>query len=104
MDQEALLRKVLACELHYSKLWLVCVSLRGVSWDKMAFEQREIIFQAREAATNVLSIFLTSPEYRYVWQDIHCYVASLLFFSSALHYDMPYMIPLPQQRSQASCF
>jgi len=103
MDQEALLRKVLACELHYSKLWLVCVSLRGVSWDKMAFEQREIIFQAREAAKNVLSIFLTSPEYRYVWQDpLLCCVP--IVFSLALHYDMPYMIPLPQQRSQASCF
>jgi hypothetical protein len=66
MDQEALLRKILAGELHYTKMWLVCVSLRGVVWDKMPFEQRELAFQAKDAAMHVLSIFLTSSEYRYV--------------------------------------
>ncbi|KAI0000426.1 hypothetical protein BJV77DRAFT_1058039 [Russula vinacea] len=35
MDEDSLL-------LHYAKLWLVCVALRGVSWDKMPFEQREL--------------------------------------------------------------
>ncbi|KAF9531621.1 hypothetical protein CPB83DRAFT_848474 [Crepidotus variabilis] len=64
MDQDSLLRKILAGELHYAKLWLVCVALRGVSWDKMPFEQRELAFQAKDAASNVLSIFLNSPEYR----------------------------------------
>ena len=66
MDQDSLLRKVLAGELHYAKLWLVCVALRGVSWDKMPFEQRELAFQAKDAAFNCLSIFLNSSEYRYV--------------------------------------
>jgi hypothetical protein len=65
MDEEALLRKILAGELHYAKLWLVCVALRGVSWDKMPFEQRELAFQAKDAAFNCLSIFLNSPAYRY---------------------------------------
>ncbi|KAF8161081.1 hypothetical protein B0H34DRAFT_781703 [Crassisporium funariophilum] len=64
MDQDSLLRKVLAGELHYAKLWLVCVALRGVAWDKMPFEQREIAFQAKDAASNCLSIFLNSSEYR----------------------------------------
>jgi hypothetical protein len=64
MDEEALLRKILAGELHYAKLWLVCVALRGVSWDKMPFEQRELAFQAKDAAFNCLSIFLNSPAYR----------------------------------------
>ncbi|KAF9038300.1 hypothetical protein BDZ89DRAFT_1090554 [Hymenopellis radicata] len=59
-----LLRKILAGELHYAKLWLVCVALRGVAWDKMPFEQRELAFQAKDAAFNCLSIFLTSSEYR----------------------------------------
>ncbi|KAH9994958.1 hypothetical protein BJV74DRAFT_830722 [Russula compacta] len=45
MDEDSLL-------LHYAKLWLVCVALRGVSWDKMPFEQRELAFQAKEAASN----------------------------------------------------
>lgn len=66
MDQEALLRKILACDLHYTKMWLVCISLRGVVWDKMPCEQRELAFQAKDAAMRVLSIFLTSAEYRYV--------------------------------------
>lgn len=64
MDQDSLLRKVLAGELHYTKLWLVCVALRGVAWDKMTFEQRELAFQAKAAASDCLSIFLNSQEYR----------------------------------------
>lgn len=84
MDQEALLRKVLACELHYAKLWLVSVSLRGVPWDKMPFEQREIVFQAKEAATQVLSIFLNSAEYRYVQQDLSSYISYLTIFKCCL--------------------
>ncbi|KAG9221145.1 hypothetical protein CCMSSC00406_0005416 [Pleurotus cornucopiae] len=64
MEEDALLRKILAGELHYAKLWLVCVALRGVAWDKMPFEQRELAFQAKDAAANVISIFLTSNAYR----------------------------------------
>ncbi|KAI0355675.1 hypothetical protein OH77DRAFT_1520767 [Trametes cingulata] len=66
MDEEALPRKILAGELHYAKLWLVCVALRGVSWDKMPFEQRELAFQAKDAASNCLSNLLDSPTYRYL--------------------------------------
>ena len=65
MDQDSLLRKVLEGELHYAKLWLVCFALRGgVAWDKMPFDQRELAFQAKDAASNCLSIFLNSSEYR----------------------------------------
>ncbi|KAF8608925.1 hypothetical protein BDV93DRAFT_433742 [Ceratobasidium sp. AG-I] len=64
MDEESLPRKILSGELYYAKLWLVCVALRGVSWDKMPFEQRELAFQAKEAATNCLATFLNSPSYR----------------------------------------
>jgi len=64
MDEDALLVKILAGELHYAKLWLVCVALRGVSWDKMPFEQRELAFQAKDAASNCLAIFLGSQDYR----------------------------------------
>lgn len=69
MDEEALLRKILAGELHYAKLWLVCVALRGVSWDKMPFEQRELAFQAKDAASNCLSVFLDSHAYRYIYMS-----------------------------------
>ncbi|KAG9125199.1 hypothetical protein FRC07_008597 [Ceratobasidium sp. 392] len=64
MDEESLLRKILSGELYYAKLWLVCVALRGVSWEKMPFEQRELAFQAKEAATSCLATFLNSPAYR----------------------------------------
>lgn len=64
MDEDSLLVKILAGELHYAKLWLVCVALRGVSWDKMPFEQRELAFQAKDAAINCLTIFLGSQDYR----------------------------------------
>ena len=64
LDDDSLLRKILAGELHYAKLWLVCVALRGASWDKMPFEQRELAFQAKDAASTCLAIFLNSPTYR----------------------------------------
>ncbi|KIP11627.1 hypothetical protein PHLGIDRAFT_99458 [Phlebiopsis gigantea 11061_1 CR5-6] len=64
MDDEALPRKILTGELYYAKLWLVCVALRGVSWEKMPFEQRELAFQAKDAASSCLSNLLNSPTYR----------------------------------------
>ena len=64
MDEDSLPRIILAGELHYAKLWLVCVALRGVSWDKMPFEQRELAFQGKDAASNCLSNLLNSPTYR----------------------------------------
>ena len=64
MDEDSLPRTILAGELHYAKLWLVCVALRGVSWDKMPFEQRELAFQGKDAASNCLSNLLNSPTYR----------------------------------------
>ncbi|TFK75445.1 hypothetical protein BDN72DRAFT_885878 [Pluteus cervinus] len=64
MDENSLLRKILAGELHYAKLWVVCVALRGVAWDRMPYEQRELAFQAKDAASNCLAIFLNTPEYR----------------------------------------
>ncbi|OSD06688.1 hypothetical protein PYCCODRAFT_753896 [Trametes coccinea BRFM310] len=70
MDEEALPRKILIGELHYAKLWLVCVALRGVSWDKMPFEQRELAFQAKDAASNCLSNLLDSPTYRFVPRSV----------------------------------
>ncbi|KAG8906158.1 hypothetical protein FRB99_007472 [Tulasnella sp. 403] len=64
MNDETLMRKILSGELMFAKVWLVCVALRGVSWDKMPFEQRELAFQAKDAASNCLATFLQSPEYR----------------------------------------
>jgi hypothetical protein len=77
MDEDSLMRKILVGELHYAKLWVICIALRGVSWDKMPFEQRELAFQAKDAAINCLSIFLTSPAYRYlIYHWLLLYVAS----------------------------
>jgi hypothetical protein len=64
MNDDSLMFKILEGELHYAKLWLVCLALRGVSWEKMPFEQRELAFQAKDAAVSCLSIFLNSPAYK----------------------------------------
>lgn len=104
MDEDSFLRKVLIGELHYAKLWLVCVVLRGVSWDKMSFEQRELAFQAKEAASNCLATFLNSPPYRYVLCPSSPYshfpkdICSLLFSLPfqrhiVLPSAMPFMTP-----------
>jgi hypothetical protein len=63
-EDNGLLREILRSELYYSKLWLICVALRGTSWDKMPFDQRELAFQAKDAASSCLSMFLNSPGYR----------------------------------------
>lgn len=76
MDEDALPRKILAGELHYAKLWLVCVALRGTSWDKMPFEQRELAFQAKDAASACLSNLLNSPTYRSVYSHMRSHGCS----------------------------
>ena len=64
MDEDALLRKILVGDLYYAKLWLVCVALRGVSWDKTPFDQRKLALRAKEAALHCPSTLLTSLAYR----------------------------------------
>lgn len=93
MDEESLLRRVLAGELHYSKLWVVCVALRGVSWDKMPFEQRELAFQAKEAASNCLTIFLTSPAYRAALRYAVHYSLVMAAFSGLFLLKMASLFP-----------
>ena len=88
MDEDALLRKILIGELYYAKLWLVCVALRGAAWDKMPFEQRELAFQAKEAASNCLATFLNSQAYRYVAP--RSVEANWLIAFSVLHFATPY--------------
>lgn len=93
IDEEALPRKIVVGELHYAKLWLVCVALRGVSWDKMPFEERELAFQAKDAASNCLSNLLDSPTYRtvlrYAVQDSLVMAA----FSGLFLLKMAYLFP-----------
>ena len=56
MDEDGLLRKILIGDLYYAKLWLVCVALRGVSWDKTPFDQRKLAFRAKEAPLHSLDL------------------------------------------------
>lgn len=57
---------MLLVELHYAKLWVVCVALRGASWDRMPYEQREIAFEAKEAAMRCLDVYLRAQQFRFV--------------------------------------
>ncbi|KAJ2922736.1 hypothetical protein H1R20_g14352, partial [Candolleomyces eurysporus] len=88
MNPDSLLLKLLAGEHQYAKLWLVCLALRGVAWDKMPFDQRELAFEAKDAASNCLAIFLSSSEYRSV-PDAHFRPHQLAPFS-----DMSFATPI----------
>ncbi|KIY61556.1 hypothetical protein CYLTODRAFT_331356, partial [Cylindrobasidium torrendii FP15055 ss-10] len=57
-DQHSLLRNFLAGELHFTKLWLVCVALSGVDCSTMSFQQREVTFQAKDADLEYIKVFL----------------------------------------------
>lgn len=43
---DSLCRKMLLAELEYARLYILCLALRGVSWDRMPLEQRDL---ARES-------------------------------------------------------
>jgi hypothetical protein len=93
MDEESLLRKILAGELHYAKLWLLCLALRGVAWEKMSFEQRELAFQAKDAAFNCLSVLLNSPTYRCVYSgSATTFPIFILSIRAALRYAIHFTL------------
>ncbi len=47
MDDDALLHKILIGDLFHATLWLVCITLCGVLWSKMLFDQCELAFQVK---------------------------------------------------------
>ncbi|KIY60676.1 hypothetical protein CYLTODRAFT_327126, partial [Cylindrobasidium torrendii FP15055 ss-10] len=51
-------RNFLAGELHFTKLWLVCVALSDADCSTMSFQQREVAFQAKDAALEYVKVFL----------------------------------------------
>jgi hypothetical protein len=79
-DEESVLVKLLEAELVYAQLWTVCVALRGCQWNKASGftigggaslmsgqlppDQRELAFQAKDAAMRCLEIFLKSANFR----------------------------------------
>ncbi|CDZ97001.1 fungal specific transcription factor domain protein [Phaffia rhodozyma] len=63
-SEESVMRNMLLVELHYAKLWLVCVALRGASWDKMPYEQKEIALEAKESAMRCLEVYLNNNQLR----------------------------------------
>lgn len=79
-EEQTVLVQILEVELVYAQLWTVCVALRGCQWDKVGRimlqlsveltrpqlprEQRELAFQAKDAALRCLEIFLRSENFR----------------------------------------
>jgi hypothetical protein len=61
--------KLLEAELVHAQLWTVCVALRGVQWDNLAGDSRELAFQAKDAAQRCLHIYLRSQNFR---QHLKC--------------------------------
>jgi hypothetical protein len=62
-DEDSVLVKLLRAELCYAQLWTACVALRGCAFDRLTYEQRELAFQAKDAALNCLATY-QSPSLR----------------------------------------
>jgi hypothetical protein len=56
-DENSVLVKLLDAELYYAQLWTTCVALRGCNWERLTLDQRELAFQAKDAALKCLSTY-----------------------------------------------
>ncbi|WVW80458.1 hypothetical protein I302_102440 [Kwoniella bestiolae CBS 10118] len=105
-DDEDVLVKLLETELCYAQLWTVCVALRGVQWDKLAPDQRELAFQAKDASFRCLEIFLKHDNFRkhlkYATHDQLVSVAFAAVFLLKIAMLYPTAVPLPFLISQVS--
>ncbi|KAK4686916.1 hypothetical protein P7C73_g3194, partial [Tremellales sp. Uapishka_1] len=105
-DDDHVLVKLLEAELVYAQLWTICVALRGCEWDKLPSDQRELAFQAKDAALRCLEIFLKSPNFRahlkYATHEQLVSVAFAAVFLLKIAILYPQAIPLPLLISQVS--
>ncbi|WVR05573.1 hypothetical protein IAU60_002592 [Kwoniella sp. DSM 27419] len=105
-DDESVLVKLLETELVYAQLWTVCVALRGSQWDKLAPDQRELAFQAKDAAFRCLEIFLRSDNFRkhlkYATHDQLVSVAFAAVFLLKIAMLYPSAVSLPLLISQVT--
>lgn len=63
LGQTHVLLELLDAELYYAQLWCACVALRGCHWEKLSLDQRELAFQAKDAALKCLATY-KSPTLR----------------------------------------
>lgn len=75
-DEDSVLVRLLEADLVYAQLWTVCVALRGCQWDKVSSisqspahpqlsnDQRELAFEAKDAALRCVQVFLHSKNLR----------------------------------------
>ncbi|WWC88185.1 uncharacterized protein L201_003090 [Kwoniella dendrophila CBS 6074] len=105
-EDEDVLVKLLETELCYAQLWTVCVALRGAQWDKLAPDQRELAFQAKDASFRCLEIFLRHENFRkhlkYATHDQLVSVAFAAVFLLKIAMLYPTAVPLPFLISQVS--
>ncbi|OCF31845.1 hypothetical protein I317_03349 [Kwoniella heveanensis CBS 569] len=106
MEEESVLVRLLETELLYAQLWTVCVALRGSEWDKLAPDQRELAFQAKDAAFRCLEIFLRCDNFRkhlkYATHDQLVSVAFAAVFLLKIAMLYPTSVALPHLISQVS--
>lgn len=92
LGQTHVLLELLDAELYYAQLWCACVALRGCHWEKLSLDQRELAFQAKDAALKCLATY-KSPTLRRVFcesargqsTDAICYRAYIKY---AVHETM----------------
>ncbi|ORX34127.1 hypothetical protein BD324DRAFT_636719 [Kockovaella imperatae] len=106
VDADSVLVKLLEAELVYAQMWTVCVALSGTQWDKLPSDQRELAFQAKDAAVRLMEIFLRSGNFRahlkYATHDQLVSVAFAAVFLLKIAILYPSAMPLPNLISQVS--
>ncbi|KAJ9104788.1 hypothetical protein QFC19_003929 [Naganishia cerealis] len=69
--QTHVLLDMLDAELYYAQLWCACVALRGCHWEKLSLDQRELAFQAKDAALKCLATYKSPPLRAYIKYAVH---------------------------------
>ncbi|TXT04932.1 hypothetical protein VHUM_04015 [Vanrija humicola] len=105
-DEDSVLVRLLEADLVYAQLWTVCVALRGCQWDKLSDDQRELAFEAKDAALRCVQVFLHSKNLRshlkYATHDQLATVAFAAVFLLKIAMLYPTAISLPTLSNQVS--
>ncbi|KAL1405192.1 hypothetical protein Q8F55_008817 [Vanrija albida] len=105
-DEDSVLVRLLEADLVYAQLWTVCVALRGCQWDKLSDDQRELAFEAKDAALRCVQVFLHSKNFRshlkYATHDQLATVAFAAVFLLKIAMLYPSAISLPTLNNKVS--
>ncbi|KAL7423562.1 hypothetical protein Q5752_001142 [Cryptotrichosporon argae] len=104
--EDAVLVRLLEVDLAYAKLWIVCVALRGCHWQSLSEQQKQLVYQAKDASLRCLQIFLQSANFRahlkYATHETLVSAAFCSLFLIKIAYLYPSLIPSHTLSTQIS--